>query len=491
MAISFNQVPTNIRVPFVAVEIDNSRATQGLALLPYRGLILGQKTSAGSAADNSLHRVTNADQVIALAGRGSMLHRQAVAWFANNRFTEVYIGVLADNGAGVAAGGSITFGGTVTAAGTLNLYLGGQLVQVAVAAAEAGDDTATNVAAAINAALDLPVTAEVDGTTVEKVNLTYRHKGLVGNSLDIRVNYQDGEELPAGLTVTIVDMASGTTNPTLTTLISALGDTWFHIWTHPYTDATSLSAIETELSRRFGPLTMIDGVAFSASDESHANLGTLGDSRNSPHSCIVATNQSPTPVNEYAAAVAAVAAFYANNDPARPFQTLPLVGVLAPAESAEFTLEERNLLLYDGISTTKVAAGGVVQLERLITTYKTSASGASDVSYLDVTTMLTLLYLRYTFRNRILSRYPRHKLADDGNRFGAGQAVITPKIGKAEACAWFRDLEEIGLVENFEQFKTDLVVERNASDRNRLDFLLPPDLVNQFIVGAAQVQFRL
>jgi hypothetical protein len=39
-------------------------------------------------------------------------------------------------------------------------------------------------------------------------------------------------------------------------------------------------------------------------------------------------------------------------------------------------------------------------------------------------------------------------------------------------------MEELGLVENFDQFKTDLVVERNASDPNRLDFLLPPDIIN-------------
>jgi phage tail sheath gpL-like len=166
-------------------------------------------------------------------------------------------------------------------------------------------------------------------------------------------------------------------------------------------------------------------------------------------------------------------------------------GVKAPAEADRFTLTERNLALYDGVGTTRVAAGGEVQLERIVTTYQANAAGAADTSYLDVTTMLTLLYLRYSFRNRILVRYPRHKLANDGTRFGAGQAVITPKIGKAEAVGWFREMEELGLVEGFEQFKNDLVVERNASDPNRLDFLLPPDLINAFVIGAASLQFRL
>jgi phage tail sheath gpL-like len=52
-------------------------------------------------------------------------------------------------------------------------------------------------------------------------------------------------------------------------------------------------------------------------------------------------------------------------------------------------------------------------------------------------------------------------------------------------------MEELGLVEGFDQFKRDLVCERNVSDPNRLDFLLPPDVMNGLIVVGAQIQFRL
>lgn len=488
LGIVFTSVPSNLRVPFVAVEFDHTRAQQGAALLPYRGLLIGQKIAAGTAAANTLHRVTSADQVLTLAGRGSMLHRQAIAWFRQNRFTELWIAVLEDDGGGVQATGTVTVTGTATAAGTISLYLGGVRVAVAVASGDVQNATATAIAAAINATLDLPVTA---AAATNVVTVTFRHPGEVGNQYDIRVNYQDGEQTPAGVTLAIVALASGTTNPTLTSLIAALGDSWYQVIAFPYTDATSLTAIENELASRFGAMRMIDGVAFTAKNDTTSGLGTLGDSRNSPHVAIVAAHHSPTPPMEYAAAVAAVAAFYGNADPARPFQTLPLAGIVPPAEADRFTLEERNLLLFDGISTTAVSPGGVVQLERLITTYKTNAAGGADTSYLDVTTMLTLLYLRYSFRVRIQTRYPRHKLANDGTRFGAGQAVITPRLGKAEAIAWFRSMEELGLVENFEQFKSDLIVERNVQDPNRLDFLLPPDLINQLIVGAAQVQFRL
>lgn len=62
---------------------------------------------------------------------------------------------------------------------------------------------------------------------------------------------------------------------------------------------------------------------------------------------------------------------------------------------------------------------------------------------------------------------------------------------RAELIALFLDLEQAGLVENFAQFKQDLIVERDATDRSRVNALIPPDIVNQFRVLGAQVQFRL
>src|SRR6185503_4874888 len=104
-------------------------------------------------------------------------------------------------------------------------------------------------------------------------------------------------------TLTFTQLASGATNPTLTNLLAAMGDMWFHIWAQPYTDSTSLTAIEGELADRFGPMRMIDGVAFTSTSGSTSTLTTLGDARNSPHSAIVAQpGATPiTPAMEFAA----------------------------------------------------------------------------------------------------------------------------------------------------------------------------------------------
>src|SRR5574343_613161 len=280
MSISFNQVPSNLRVPFVTAEFDSSQAAQGPALLAYRALLIGQKLVAGTQAADTLVKVTSADQVVTLAGRGSMLHRMALAWFASNNVTELWIGVLADNGAGVAA------------AGTICLYLGGERITVGVNAGDTVGTIATAISTAINAKTDLPVTASPSAGVV---TVTFRHKGTIGNSYDMRLNYRDGEALPAGVAITIVAMASGETNPTLTALIAAMGDTWFHVIGHPYTDATSLTALETELASRASSMRMIDGLAITSASGSQGTLTSLGGGRNSGYS-VIAAQRGPTPL---------------------------------------------------------------------------------------------------------------------------------------------------------------------------------------------------
>ncbi|HEY1035547.1 MAG TPA: phage tail sheath subtilisin-like domain-containing protein [Pseudoxanthomonas sp.] len=490
MAISFDKIPSNLRTPGVYTEIDSSRAMRGVQLLQYRMLLLGQLTSAGTADPLVPVRVTSVKQARDLFGVGSMLAIMVEAALASNSLSELWCQPIEDAGSGVDAAGAVTFGGAPTEAGTISLYIGGKKVQIGATTTDTGASLATALAAAINAATTLPVTAAVDGTITSKVNITAKNAGEAGNGIDIRVGYY-GESLPAGLTTTVAAMAGGTGNPDITAALAAVGDEWFQVVAMPYTDSANLALLETELESRFGPMREIEAHAFAAARGTHGALGTLGDARNSPHVCIVSAAYEPMPPFAKAAETAAIAAYYASIDPARPLQTLPYAYCLPPAEADRFTQEERNLLLFDGIATTNVDAGGVMRIERMVTTYKTNAAGADDTAYLDVETLFTLMTIRHDWRSTILAKYPRHKLASDGTRFAPGQAVVTPNVIKAEAVAKFREWEEIGLVEGFDQFKADLIVERNPSDPNRLDVLLPPDVINQLRLVATKIQFRL
>ncbi len=489
MAISFNSVPPANRTPFTFVEFDNAGANQGPTLKKYRAVLFGQKLAAGTAVANTLLRITSVAQARLAAGAGSMLAHMFELWFKANPLTEVFMMPLTDDGAGVAATSTLTFAGTATAAGTISLYVAGRPIRVGVSLGDTAAAIATALAAAINANSDYPVTAAAVGAVV---TLTYKHKGTAGNGVDVRLNYyNDAELLPVGITCAVVGMANGATDPSLVAAISNLGETQFDVIGHPYTGAQSLTALENELADRWGPIRQNDGRAITFKSETLNNLATLGGTRNSPHSLIFGGEKFPSAPYEIAASLAGVTAYYLNIDPARPLQTLPLPGILPPADGDRFLMAENNTLLFSGIATLFVDDGGVVRIQRAITTYRKSPLGADDPSYLDITTLATLSYLRYDFRTFWMNKYPRHKLANDGTRFGAGQAVMTPKIGKAEAISKFRDWEELGLVEGFDQFKNSLIVERNISDPNRLDFFMAPDLMNALVVTGVKIGFLL
>lgn len=495
MAISFDTIPGpgTLRLPGVYSEVDNSQAISGPQAIQFRRLVLGQMLATGTAEPLTLIRVTSPTQGDTLFGRGSMLAGMIRAALTQDSYTELQVMALEDDAAAAAATGTIVFGGAATAAGAINLLIAGRRVRVGVASGATPATVAAAVAAAINATptnpdMDLPVTATVLTSTV---TITARNKGEAGNGIDIRLNYYTGEETAPGITAVVTGMSGGVANPDISDAMAALGDAWLQTWAMPYTDTANMVVLEGELSDRFQWDREIEAHAFAAFDGTQGQLGTLGDSRNSPHLDIVMATAEPMPAYEKAAESMAIAAYYLAIDPARPVQTLEYKWCLPAAEADRLTNEERNLLLFDGIATTYVDAGGIMRTERMITTYKTSANGASDASYLDVETLFTLMYIRHDWRDYVKRKYPRHKLANDGTRYGEGQAVVTPKVMKAEAVVKAREWEELALVENIDAFKANLISERNASDPNRLDMLLPPDLVNQLRIVANKIQFRL
>lgn len=493
MAISFNDIPSTLRVPWCYIEFDNSGAIKGDTVQPYTILCIGQKLSAGTAEKDKPVLVTSLAQAKTLFGAGSMLAQEIEALRAADSFTKTFCLPLEESVSGAAAAGAITFSGTPTAPGTIVAYIGGRRITCGVLVTHTAATIATIFAAAVNAAPDLCVSAATDSSNTGKVNLTCKWKGLTGNDIDIRLNYYSGESLPAGLIAAITAFSGGTDNPDITAALANMGDfAHYNIIVMPFTDGANLKVLDDELDDRWGPLRQLEGLAFCSYKGTLSELGTFGKSNNSQNLCIIPDTELPTPTWEAAANAAGIASYYGNIDPARPFQTLQMRALLAPVMDKRFTLQERNILLYDGVSTWKVDDADEVRVERFITSYKKSPAGADDRSYLDICTPLTLGRLRYSLRNFLLLKYPRHKLASgDIAQFGAGQAIATPDSIKGDCIAWFWRQMDQGLVEDVEGFKSGIIVERNANDENRVDILMTPDLVNQLMVIAAQMRFIL
>lgn len=491
-------IPNDVRVPLVYIEIDNSQALSGNIAQDQNVLLFGQMTDAGAdagtAAPLTVTEVPVSESAIdALFGVGSMMALAAKRYRKANSYTRTFALACGDIAAGAAAAGSYKFGGPATQAGTLYLLIAGQALQVGVAASATAATIATNVAAAINAKKNLPVTAAVDGTDTAKVNMTAKWKGLTGNDIDLRHNYYAGEQLPPGVTITTVAMTGGSGAPDMAAMIAAMPDEWYNHIMMPFNDTASLNTLRDELLERWGPLKMSEAIAYTAFRGTYGETITFGEGRNDFLLSCMGTSKSPSPSWEFAASYCGIAAYHLAIDPARPLQTLALPGILAPAKADRFAFDERNNLLKSGIATYQIQPGDVVAIEREISMYQENAFGDPDPSYLDITTPAILGKMRYDIKVMVTNRYPRHKLADDNvlAQIDPAQPVVTPKLMEQAilevALGWVTS----GLMENFDQFKETLDVTRDTSDRNRLNCVCHPDVVNQLRVFAALIQFKL
>lgn len=488
MAITSSEIPSTLRTPGVRVEVDPSGASRGLAGYPVRALVLGQKLSTGTATAEVPVQVFDAAQAVGLFGQHSQLARMFEALKRADPWTPTYAIPLADLSGGAQATGTITIGGTPTQAGTLSLMIGGRRIRVAVAASEAVGTTATNIAAAITAAETMPVTASA---ALGVVTLTARHKGENGNTIDVRANYWPGETTPPGMTVAIVAMSGGSGNPDIADAIAAMSAEWWTDVIVPSTDAANMSALETELATRWQAMTDLPCHAWTALSMTLANAITWADSRNSPFVSTLPAKASPTPAEEWAAAYGILSARDLAADPARPMTGVALPGILPPAIADRYTETEVNTALFEGLSSWKVDAGGQVMLGRVITNYQKNSYGAADTAWLDVTTPKTAARVRYELKTFVARNHSRHKIADDGTRFAAGQNVSTPSSIKGTVAACYMALEQAGLLENVAAAVANTIVERDASDPTRVNILTPPDLVNPLYVIAIKLQFRL
>lgn len=377
MSISFNEVPANVRVPGVYIEIDNSLANSAEDL--QRVLIVGKKSEGGDTADNTVVLTINPDIAAQRFGADSEI-TQMVRAFCDQSIS-------------------------------LPLY------SVSVAT----DDVATALA--------------------------------------------------------------------------ATGDNQYHHIVSAFNDETNVRVLADFLQARYHALQQIPGMAYIAKKANHAALVTYGGLFNSPFICVLPVNDlgdaagKPFTEPQLAAAWAGQIATSLATDPCRPLKTLALNKVYSLAER-DWDYAERNLLLYSGISTYSSNNAKQVSIERPITTYQENSAGVADDSYLDVTVPATAMYIRQKQRSRILSKYPRHKLAKDGTKFSAGQAVATPAIIKGELLSLYRELELKAIVQDFDGYKSSLIVELNMDNKSRIDIQDSPQFVNGMLIYAGKMQFR-
>lgn len=492
MAIGFNNIPSDIRVPLFYAEMDNSAANTAQSVL--RRLIVAQVNDDATAEEiGKLVLVPSVALAKSIGGQGSMLAGMYEIWRKADPVGEVWCLPLKAT-TGVAAAGKLTIAGTSTESGLLSLYVGGARVQATIVSGATAAQAAAALAVQVNAAVDLPVKAEA---TDGDITLTCKWKGESGNDIALQMNRlgkTNGEATPAGLTVSITAMATGAGTPDQVDALAALGDEPFEFICMPWTDTTSLDAWKLAMDDNAGRWSwakQLFGHVYSAKRGTVGTLVAAGQARNDQHVTVQGVEQGvPQPVWLVAASLAARTASFISADASRPTQSGAMPGIDAAPSSDRFTLTERQSLLSYGIATAYFE-GGSMRIQRSITTYQKNAYGQPDNSYLDSETMHQSAYIVRSLKTVITSKYGRHKLAADGTRFGAGQPIVTPSTIRGELIALYGKLESDGHVENADLFAKYLVVERDSNDPSRVNVLFPPDYINGLRIFALLNQFRL
>lgn len=496
--VSFQNIPTNIRVPLFYAEI---RPAQSLAnQQTQRVLVVGGTLStvpllpvfmpppSGTGAQGA------AQAAAAQFGKGSMLAEMMGSYRTNDGFTEVWVLPVPDPSGGAAATATIVISGTATASGTLNVELGDYLIQQGVTSGQTATAIATALAATINALSGAPVTATASTGTV---TLTTRHKLIAMNNLSLMLNYlgtTGGQSTPAGLTVSTSAFTGGTGIPVLTGMAAALGQMDFDFVISGYTDATSLAAMTAMMSDASGRWCYLDqlyGGVWAADVDTFSNLLTLGGTVNDQHQLIWGAYGTPTAPWKATAFATAACVPRIVAQPNLPLQQIAIPGILAPPVGDFPSVSTQQSMLTNGISILSWDRTGMCRIVRAVTTYQTNSFGVADQSYMDVGTPYTLMAVLRQLKGLVTTRYANVLLVPDGTPIGVGVPAVSPRTIKADLIAEYNTMQDAGLVQNAAGFAAGLVVTINANDPTRVDVLWDPSITPGLAIFAAAVQFYL
>ena len=330
---------------------------------------------------------------------------------------------LTDNGSGVAATGTIAFSGTATESGTLTVYIDSirnGKYELVVASGATATSIGGNLETLITANTYSPVSAV---NTTGSVALTALNDGTQGNTIGIKIVGS-----VAGISTTLTAMASGATNPVLTSLFDSVADKRYTSIVYPAEWGTSTLTAFTEA--RFNvDNKIIDGVGIVCKADTYANTNTAGDALNQKTLAyagipLIATSthkggaifESPIVIASYIACLrelrltegANVSSITTNGQSTggsffggipyhnTPFNLLPIIETGHDFSDTECTeLESSGIwLLRNNPSNTTIISNEAV------TTYKTDALGQIDKTFKYLNYVDTLSIVRdYVFQN--------------------------------------------------------------------------------------------
>lgn len=471
MAIEFDNIPSSIRKPGVFSEYNTKDAVTALPVNPQQVLIVAPQTATLVNAYSEPMKVFSDVEAEKAFGAGSVAHLMTRQALKNNPNIRLTVIGLKDHTAGVAATGRISLAGNATSSGGLSAVIGGTEYAISVTKGETDTALASRLMAVINSSPLSPVLVALDSTR-KVLQLTAKCKGEIGNEISLSVRNS-----ATGTTVSTTAMSGGVRNADLAPALASVAGEHFNIIVSPFVDTTNSRALREHLEAVSSPTGKKPAIGVMGWRGTMASGTTFTSTLNSERLTVAWYKGAVESNALLAAGYAAVIA--GEEDPARPLNTLEMKG-LTLVDSAQFpTFAEFDQALYNGLTPLEVV-NSRVRIMRAITTYTKSASNTDDPSWLDLTTIRSMDYVRKAIEQRIALRFPRSKLNDR----------IAKKV-RSEILDVLYRLEQLEIVENVDLHKARLLVQRNPQDVNRLDTAIPADVVNGLHVVANRIDLIL
>jgi phage tail sheath gpL-like len=496
----------------------------------YRPLIVGQKLAAGSATAGLVADVPRTDaEINALFGARSHLAMLCRAFRKFNKFSELDVIALADNGSAVKATSKVVWAGTATAAVTIFVDVVSSFnhsYEIDVEIGDVEEDVSAKLAALIAVDTDAPFTTVVSTTTGDDdtVTFTAANGGTLANGWLIRIRDEFGRPVTIpGMTATLTGWASGATDPVLTSVLDPTANIRYHgvVWPSKY----STSVVKSWINARFNLDNDIkDGVVFQWVEDSFANVKTAANAMNSP-SFVMMTNEPnntaywkgphlPEAPDVLAAIFVAIEArrfetgisisdLVVTNEPndqfggihtaSLPYFNTPFADVGTPDYGSGYTYAEQLELEQAGVSVIGVnePRNGIIT-GVMVTTYANDAAGNPDDTWRFLEWRRTHAVMREFFVNNLREDLSQHRMTL--GKAVAGYSIVDEPLFRALCSEYYELLAEQVITvsgrDGRRYFDDNLVVTFKPAER-KIEMAADVPIVSQLgsITGSIRFNF--
>nr|WP_239373395.1 phage tail sheath subtilisin-like domain-containing protein [Snodgrassella gandavensis] len=471
--IQFDTVRNDIRVPGRYIEFNTRTAVRGLPANPQKMLLIASRLSKSKLpALTPIQLFSDADAAN-LFGQGSWAHYCVKQAFINNPYLDLTVIAVDDAGQSTPAEASVTIANLPNNSRVLTVTIGGIDCQTRVSNDEAIADVVERMVNIINEANTLAA-AEADDNAIR---LTARNAGSIGNEIALMASFSENSANADQAFLEIVPFQDGHGNPDIGSALEQVAGKHYHIICSAFSDDLNARKLSNHIDLVSNAIEKRGCIGVMGWRGTLSTGTTFANDINSGRITIAWYKNAMEGNAIIAAGYAAVIA--SENDPARPLNTLEIKGLRKTADASWPLFAEFNSALYNGLTPLQIV-NNRVQIMRAVSTYVKNATGTDDPALLDITTIRTLDYVRDAVNQRIALRFPREKLSER-----------TPLRVRSEILDVLYQCENAEILEAVLENKDKLIVQRNPNDPNRLDAVIPADVVNGLHVLAARVDLYL